>query len=511
MHKLTFRYRLFALIFVLGLTAVVLPHTSYADAPTLTANQTVANLSALTDQTDATVATQANVTQTKASTTFTVASLPNNSTSIVLADCVINFSNAGDDADSLNCNSGVSTISRTTATGGAGTPRTATQIATQMRLLTSLHDHIKHGDLAASGSGTTVVFTTAGAEISNSIIDIANNTSGAITTGTIVTGVVAVAQINTVTIGGTPEAGDIYTMTVPAGTVSYSVLSSDTTTTNIANGIGAALVATSTYSAAAYTVATSTNTVVFTAKTAGTGFTQSSATTNRTPIAEQVTFTPALNNIYGVFIFGIGINSNTYSYTQDTLANTLAGLVAQLASDPAVTCTQDGTAVTCVAKVPGTAFTYSTSVIQRADSTGGGSSGGGSSGGSSGGGSSSHASVSTSQTTTTSTSMQTTLTQLQAQLASLMAQAKAQGMTVSANTSFVRDLTVGSTGADVQALQVWLNTHGFVIATSGPGSLGHESMSFGALTRAAVAKFQIAHGITPASGYLGPKTRAALK
>ena len=39
------------------------------------------------------------------------------------------------------------------------------------------------------------------------------------------------------------------------------------------------------------------------------------------------------------------------------------------------------------------------------------------------------------------------------------------------------------------ALQVYLNTHGFQVA--------------------ALIKFQVARGISPASGYLGPLTRAA--
>ncbi|OGZ06823.1 MAG: hypothetical protein A3C93_05005 [Candidatus Lloydbacteria bacterium RIFCSPHIGHO2_02_FULL_54_17] len=86
---------------------------------------------------------------------------------------------------------------------------------------------------------------------------------------------------------------------------------------------------------------------------------------------------------------------------------------------------------------------------------------------------------------------------------------------ISANTAtqsgFTRDLTLGSTGVDVRALQVWLNTHGHIVAGSGAGSLGNESNYFGKLTQAAVAKFQTARGITPVAGYFGPKTRAAIQ
>ena len=67
-------------------------------------------------------------------------------------------------------------------------------------------------------------------------------------------------------------------------------------------------------------------------------------------------------------------------------------------------------------------------------------------------------------------------------------------------------MTVGSTGQDVRALQVYLNTHGYLIASKGLGSLGKETDTFGALTKMALMKFQKAHGL-PASGNFGPMTR----
>jgi peptidoglycan LD-endopeptidase LytH len=79
------------------------------------------------------------------------------------------------------------------------------------------------------------------------------------------------------------------------------------------------------------------------------------------------------------------------------------------------------------------------------------------------------------------------------------------------NPAFSRDLELGSTGPDVRALQQFLNAAGFVIATEGPGSPGAESEYFGAKTQEALARYQRAVGITPASGYFGPKTRATVK
>lgn len=73
---------------------------------------------------------------------------------------------------------------------------------------------------------------------------------------------------------------------------------------------------------------------------------------------------------------------------------------------------------------------------------------------------------------------------------------------------FTRDLTVGSNGLDVLALQKYLNTHGYPVAKVGAGSPGNETTYFGPLTKTALAAFQAAKGITPSVGYFGPKTRA---
>ncbi|HEY1037691.1 MAG TPA: peptidoglycan-binding domain-containing protein [Candidatus Paceibacterota bacterium] len=70
--------------------------------------------------------------------------------------------------------------------------------------------------------------------------------------------------------------------------------------------------------------------------------------------------------------------------------------------------------------------------------------------------------------------------------------------------SFNTNLTVGSRGADVTALQAFLQAKGFFPATQA------VTAYFGPLTRSAVAAYQSAKGITPAAGYFGPITRAAV-
>jgi len=73
----------------------------------------------------------------------------------------------------------------------------------------------------------------------------------------------------------------------------------------------------------------------------------------------------------------------------------------------------------------------------------------------------------------------------------------------------VRSLKYGMKGSDVILLQQYLNGHQYVIAVTGPGSPGHETTSFGLLTKKAVQKFQRDHHLTP-DGVVGAKTRALM-
>lgn len=75
----------------------------------------------------------------------------------------------------------------------------------------------------------------------------------------------------------------------------------------------------------------------------------------------------------------------------------------------------------------------------------------------------------------------------------------------------VRDLELGMIGEDVLALQKLLNANGFLLAQKGVGSPGNETSFFGVLTRAALAKYQLANGIAPTVGYFGPITRMQMK
>jgi hypothetical protein len=79
------------------------------------------------------------------------------------------------------------------------------------------------------------------------------------------------------------------------------------------------------------------------------------------------------------------------------------------------------------------------------------------------------------------------------------------------------NLSLGEIGPQVLILQQLLNQAGYTLASSGPGSPGNETTKFGALTYAALKKFQRAEGIacsgdeaTTGYGYLNAPTRTAL-
>src|SRR3989344_5540090 len=94
---------------------------------------------------------------------------------------------------------------------------------------------------------------------------------------------------------------------------------------------------------------------------------------------------------------------------------------------------------------------------------------------------------------------------LLAMIAQLQAQISGGGVSTGGGASmmFTQNLTVGSTGSEVSALQQWLVSKGYLVMPAGV-AMGY----FGNLTKSALAKYQASAGITPAVGYLGPITRA---
>lgn len=102
-------------------------------------------------------------------------------------------------------------------------------------------------------------------------------------------------------------------------------------------------------------------------------------------------------------------------------------------------------------------------------------------------------------------SLLATIAGLQAQLGALQGGSPAPS---AGKCMFTRDLTMGVQSEEVRCLQQYLNSAGHRVASTGAGSPGNESTYFGALTRAAVSKWQAANGVSPAAGYFGSISRA---
>lgn len=73
-----------------------------------------------------------------------------------------------------------------------------------------------------------------------------------------------------------------------------------------------------------------------------------------------------------------------------------------------------------------------------------------------------------------------------------------------------RILKLNMIGADIKALQIYLNTHSYIISKTGAGSLNHENTYFGLKTKAAVILFQKTNGLA-ADGIVGPRTKELMK
>ncbi|MDB5264880.1 MAG: hypothetical protein JWN64_451 [Parcubacteria group bacterium] len=464
------------------MAVVVAPVSSNAASSSdFTAAETVANVAVGGDLTQAvaTTSTTANVVGVKATRTLAVGAVPANAETVTIGACVITFSTAGtQDTDCSNTNALVNIT----------TDSTPTLVAARIRSIATSTD-TGHGSITFTGATTNVIVTTTNAETAATPITFTDGTTGDITSSSTTSGTVPVAQVWRVTPSGTIEEGDVFTTIINGTTVSFTATSS--ALADATYGITTAINANSTVAAAVTAVNAGTR-VDVTSDVAGTPFTATVSAANRAAVAQTVTFTPNTLGNYNYTITLGGVAHVVRGATSLSANELVEDLVLALNANAFATCTEDNIKVTCVALVAGTSFTYDVDMVSPGNGSSGG--GGGSSHHSSGGGGGGSNSSSNGNVPVT-TPVGPAATGNSSSNASPMA-------------SFNRDLEVGVSGADVMALQVYLNNHGYMVAMTGPGSKGSETMLFGALTKAALMKLQTAAGITPVAGYFGPKTRA---
>lgn len=437
---------------------------------TLTASQTVTNLATgVTDQEAATATPQINVAQVTASSTFALSNVPTATSTVTFGQCLITLASSTDttnETDSTTCSGNAAHFELRSAV--TATPYTAAQLAANIRALTGVTS-ANHGALTVGGRENLVSISTTGVETSATIIELATTTAMSFATTTSVAGTIPVAQTGTITIGGTVEENDVYTINSDGLHATYTVASTDSTTSNIATGLNSAIQNASGYAAAGFTSGVSTNVVTLTASTAGTSFSAATSTvSNRSARAQTVTFTPA--DVASGKIFYIYINSNVYEYqakSGDGVAEVSAGLATALSADPAATCSSTGSLVSCVAKSAGTAFTYSARVDSASSSGSSSSSGGGS---------------------------------RSPVIKPLTPVVPAPAIV----TTITRAWSYGKSNKEINLLQEKLKKLGYLKKTQ------KTTNYFGVLTKAAVIKFQKANKIKPANGVLNVKTRTLL-
>jgi flagellar hook-associated protein 3 FlgL len=218
-----------------------------------------------------------------------------------------------------------------------------------------------------------------------------NGTANTITTANLAT------QVNTITLSGSVQAGDVYSVNVNGTDVSYTVTGSEANMAAVRDNFFAAINANATVSASVTAAASSTDAITITSDVAGTAFTSTSTSTNLTAVAQidNVTLanTYATNDTVSVNVNGLGavtytVVANDLTANGDGTGGTVAGnsttafnnittkvaaaINANAASAEIVTAAASGGGggiITLTADTAGTAFTNVTSASTAGNGT----------------------------------------------------------------------------------------------------------------------------------------------
>ncbi|MCX6713122.1 MAG: peptidoglycan-binding domain-containing protein [Candidatus Vogelbacteria bacterium] len=469
--------RILAVILVL---ALAIP--AQAATGTLTAAETVANVVIGTDdQTAALASTTPNITEVKATTTLRVAAIPANAETITIGSCVVTFLTGASTTAGVKCIGNAVTLgvgdgsNATTTAGLAATLATLNNAWATTSGATTTSLDFSRGSTTTSVAVQTSASTT---EVGGKIIFVDGTTNDIVLMND-QAGVAPRMEVDTVTIAGTVDVGDTYSIvstSTALNTASLFTVVTGNTKQLIADGIRNQMWASAASTTVGFTVATGTNKLIFSARRIGYGNTVVASTTNYAGVSQKITFTPASVTASENYI--ASINSRDYSYyaaSGDTVAIVVAALATAMAADPVATCVNTGgTTVTCTAITPGTAYTAYTTRVADAPSVSSSNSGGGGGGGG---------------------YTPPIITVPAEQSVNIVAPSRA------ARNLFTSTLAYGSQSSQVKALQNKLVTEGFLKAKA----TGY----FGQATVAAVKAYQKAHGVR-VTGNVGPATRTEL-
>ena len=218
-------------------------------------------------------------------------------------------------------------------TGGTATAtQAATNIAAKVKAAVAANTSIANA-VTVGNSAATVTFTakTAGTPFTSAVSAYDAKTP-LVSVSTTTANAYQTSQVSSVTIGGTPAAGNVVSATVAGTAVSYTLVSGDTTAT-AATGLAAAITTNATTSAVV-TAVTSGSVVYLTAKTFGGSFTISATQTGTgatataaMPTAGVATAIAQVSTaiVYGSWEVGdaVTVNVNTYTVTYTVTSNDL--------------------------------------------------------------------------------------------------------------------------------------------------------------------------------------------
>ena len=188
---------------------------------------------------------------------------------------------------------------------------------------------------------------------------------------TAITSQAAVAQVDTVTIGGATEAGDTYTITINGKVTTHTVVANETLTT-VRDGLISAINVTPTTNALVTAAAgTAPGTITLTSKVAGEALTTTAAAVHGGSSVAQVDNITVGGTVEAGDQYTATINGTAITYTAvggDTLNLVRDGLIALInangAVNGAVTASSGGAAiVTITSDAAGTAVTTATSAV----------------------------------------------------------------------------------------------------------------------------------------------------
>jgi flagellin-like hook-associated protein FlgL len=207
------------------------------------------------------------------------------------------------------------------------------------------------------------------------IILISDTPGTAFTASVTASNLPAIAQIDTITIAGTPQAGDQYTLTVDGTAITYTADGTEGTLAGLRTAITAAINANSTVAA----IVTASDSAVageiyLTAKNGNTSFsTTLVGATDIGNVAQVETVTISTGSSEANDVFSTTVAGIAYPYTtvgvenQDTIAT---GLAALIDVNPALNASAVGAIITITAAVAGTPYTSASTNVTDFDSGG---------------------------------------------------------------------------------------------------------------------------------------------